>query len=80
MQAVVSIVSMLALLLGAAPAHAVRPCEDLKAEIAAKLDAAGVKAYVLTVLANAQVADASDAKVVGSCDGGTKKIVYKKGG
>jgi len=27
----------------------------------------------------AKDADAGDAKVVGTCEGGTKKIVYKKG-
>ncbi len=56
-------------------AHAAKPCDELKAEIAAKLDAKGVKDYELTVVANDKVADA---KVVGSCDGGTNKITYSK--
>jgi Protein of unknown function (DUF1161) len=56
-----------------APAFAAKPCEELKAEIAKKLEAKGVKAYSLDILANANVADQ---KVVGSCDAGTKKIVY----
>ena len=51
----------------------VKPCEELKAEIAAKIDANGVTNYTLEIVPNEQV---GDRKVVGSCDGGTKKIVY----
>ena len=54
-----------------------KPCEDLKSEIAAKLDAKGVKGYSLDVVA--KDADVTDGKVVGTCEGGTKKIVYRKG-
>ena len=54
-----------------------KSCEELKTEIAAKLDAKGVKGYSLDVAA--KDADAADGKVVGTCEGGTKKIVYKKG-
>jgi hypothetical protein len=56
-------------------ALAVKPCEELKSEIAAKLDAAGVKSYALDIVATEKV---GDAKVVGSCDGGTKKITYAR--
>ena len=61
----------------ALPAWAQRkPCDELKAEIEAKLKAKGVEKYTLDIVA----ADAvKDAKVVGSCDGGTKKIVYRRG-
>jgi hypothetical protein len=58
-----------------APAFAAKPCEELKAEIEKKLEAKGVKDYSLEVVENADVADQ---KVVGSCDGGTKKIVYAR--
>jgi hypothetical protein len=58
-------------------AQAAKPCEELKTEIGAKLDAKGVKGYTLDIVA--KDADAGDAKVVGACEGGTKKIVYKKG-
>jgi len=58
-------------------AQAAKPCEELKTEIAAKLDAKGVKGYTLDIVA--KDADAGDAKVVGTCEGGTKKILYKKG-
>ncbi len=50
-----------------------KPCEELKAEIAAKLDEKGVKNYELTAVDSDKV---GDAKVVGSCDGGTKKLTY----
>jgi len=62
----------------AAPeAPAVRkPCEDLKAEIAKKLDAKGVVGYTLDAVDKGKE---GDAKVVGSCDGGTKSIVYTRG-
>lgn len=60
----------------AAPA-APKPCEELKTEIAAKLDGKGAKGYALDVVAKDQ--DVTDGKVVGTCEGGTKKIVYKKG-
>lgn len=50
-----------------------KPCEELKAEIAKKLDDKGVKNYTLEIVASDQV---GDRKVVGSCDGGSKKIVY----
>jgi len=52
-----------------------KPCEELKSEIAAKLDAKGVKSYSLEIVPKDQDADG---KVVGTCEGGTKKIVYSK--
>jgi hypothetical protein len=58
-----------------APTFAAKPCEELKADIEKKLEAKGVKAYSLEIVENADVADQ---KVIGSCDGGTKKIIYAK--
>jgi len=58
-----------------ASACAAKPCEELKTEIAAKMDAKGVKDYSLEIVASDQ---AGDRKVVGSCDGGTNKILYSK--
>jgi len=58
-----------------APLALAKPCEELKAEIAAKIEANGVKNYSLEIVSNEKV---GDQKVVGSCDGGTKKIVYAK--
>ncbi|MDU9027901.1 DUF1161 domain-containing protein [Pseudomonas mediterranea] len=52
-----------------------KPCEELKSEIAAKLDAKQVKNYSLEIVDKGA---ASDAKVVGTCEGGAKEILYKK--
>ena len=52
-----------------------KPCEDLKAEIAKKLDAKSVTSYSLDVVEKGKEADA---KVVGTCDGGTKSITYTR--
>jgi hypothetical protein len=53
----------------------IKSCDELKSEIAAKLDAKGVKEYTLEIIPNDQV---KDQKIVGSCDGGTKKISYSR--
>lgn len=59
----------------AAPAFAEKNCEELKTEIAAKLDAKGVKGYTLEIVASE---DVKEHKVIGSCEVGKKKITYKK--
>lgn len=51
-----------------------KPCEELKAEIAAKLDAKGVQGYTLDIVDKGDPAG----KVVGSCEAGTKEIVYRR--
>lgn len=74
------VIAIVASLLIAAPALAQRKdCEELKAEIDAKIRKNGVKEFSLDVVPNEQVKEGASA-VVGSCDGGTKKIVYKRGG
>jgi Protein of unknown function (DUF1161) len=53
-----------------------KDCEELKGEIDAKIKANGVEKFTLDILdKDAQ----AEGKVVGTCDGGTKKIVYKRG-
>ena len=54
----------------------VKPCEELKSEIETKIKNNGVKVFTLTIVDKDATADG---KVVGTCDGGAKKIVYKKG-
>ncbi len=56
-------------------AQAAKPCEDLKLEIAKKLEANQVKSYSLEIVPKDQEVQG---KVVGTCEGGTKKIVYSK--
>jgi uncharacterized protein DUF1161 len=65
-----------AFLMIATPALAVKPCEELKTEIDAKLQAKGVKSYTLAIVPSDSV---KDEKVVGTCEGGTKKITYQRG-
>jgi hypothetical protein len=52
-----------------------KPCEDLKAEIAQKLEAKGVTSYSLEIVEKGKE---SAGKVVGGCDGGTKSLVYQR--
>src|SRR5258708_9741044 len=65
------------LLFVSVPAHAqtAKPCEELKDEITKKLDAKGVKGYTLEIVAKDKDAEG---KVVGTCDGDTKKIIYNR--
>ncbi|KPK05925.1 MAG: hypothetical protein AMJ64_10515 [Betaproteobacteria bacterium SG8_39] len=59
----------------ASQAVAAKDCEELKKEIAAKIEANGVTDYTLEIVPNEQV---GERKVVGSCGGGTMKIVYER--
>src|SRR5260370_14187554 len=65
------------LLFVSVPAHAqtAKPCEELKDEITKKLDAKGVKGYTLDIVTKDKDAEG---KIVGTCDGGSKKIIYIK--
>ena len=53
-----------------------KPCDELKAEIEAKIQAQGVASYTLEIVSNDEVHDNN--MVVGSCENGTKKIIYQK--
>lgn len=64
-----------ALLAAGSSAFAAKSCDELKTEIAAKLDAKSVTGYTLDIVEADKV---GDAKVVGSCEGGAKKITYSK--
>ncbi|QFZ83724.1 DUF1161 domain-containing protein [Variovorax paradoxus] len=58
-------------------AHAQSNCDTLRAEIEAKIAASGVTNFsVVTVDATAT----ASGQIVGSCDLGTKKIVYQREG
>ncbi|EIK97547.1 hypothetical protein PMM47T1_07171 [Pseudomonas sp. M47T1] len=52
-----------------------KSCDELKSEVAAKIDAKGAHGYSLEVVDKGASAGA---KVVGTCEAGTKEIVYKK--
>lgn len=53
-----------------------KSCDELKAEIDAKLKDKGVAAYTLEVVDKGSVTDKT---VVGSCEAGSKEIVYQRG-
>jgi hypothetical protein len=69
---------------------ALASCDDLKSQIDAKLQAKGVKSYSLDIVPVAQAAPAAASgaaaapakapagKVVGTCEGDTKQIIYKR--
>jgi hypothetical protein len=71
----IRLIAVALLVLLATPAFAAKSCDELKSEIEAKLKANGVEGYTLEIVANDEV---KDRPVVGSCDGGTKKIVYTR--
>ena len=58
-----------------AQAQTRKPCEELKDEIAAKLDVKGVQNYTLEIVPVDQI---TDKQIVGRCDGGTMKITYTR--
>lgn len=71
------VIPALALMLFAGSALAApKPCEELKEEIEVKIQANNVASYTLEIVANDEVEDQS--MVVGSCDGGSKKIIYQR--
>jgi hypothetical protein len=69
------LILLVALGLAAMPALARKDCEELKAEIEAKMAAKNVGAHTLKIV---NTGEEQGAKVVGSCDGGAKKITYTR--
>ncbi len=59
----------------AATSASATPCDEVRSQIEAKVKGHGVKTYSLDVV---EAAGVKDQKVVGSCEGGKKKIVYKR--
>lgn len=53
-----------------------KPCEELRKEIETKIQSAGVTSYTLEIVTASEVKDPN--MVVGSCEGGTRKIVYQR--
>lgn len=70
------LIAAAAMMLVATPALAGKSCDELKAEIEAKIKAKSVKTYTLDVVGKDEQ---KEGKVVGTCDGGAKKIIYKRG-
>jgi hypothetical protein len=72
-----ALVLFVALGLAAAPALAKKDCEELKREIEATLTTKQIKHFTLKIV---NTGDEQGFKVVGGCEGGTRKIVYQRGG
>jgi hypothetical protein len=72
-----TMLAVCALLSAATPALAQKKsCDELKTEIEQKLQGKGVHDFTLEVMAAGDVKRAH--KVVGTCEGGRKKVVYMK--
>ena len=70
------IIAVLAAFALSSPAFAQKKsCDDLKGEIEAKIKKNGVDKFSLDVV---EADKQADGKIVGTCEGGTKKIVYKR--
>lgn len=54
-----------------------KDCDELRAQIDAKLQSRGVQGYSLDIV---EAGDTGSARVVGTCDQGTHRIVYARGG
>ncbi|WP_295479482.1 DUF1161 domain-containing protein [uncultured Pseudomonas sp.] len=52
-----------------------KSCEELKKEVELKIQAAGVSSYTLEIVPSDQKVDA---RVIGTCDGGSRKLVYQR--
>lgn len=61
--------------MGSPAAAAGKTCEELKSDIEAGLRAKGVTVFALQIVDNQA---AEGLKVVGSCGGGTHKIIYMR--
>jgi hypothetical protein len=62
------------LIVAAIPVSALaRDCDEVKAEIDAKIKAKGVMNFVLQIVNGS---DVTEGKTVGNCDAGAKRIVY----
>ena len=69
--------SALGLLASPADAQTARKdCEELKSEIAARIEANGVQHYQLQIV---EPEATGVGRIVGSCNGGTARIAYQRG-
>lgn len=59
---------------------AVKSCEELKNEIEARVTSKKVASYSIEVVPAAEAREEKGQRIVGTCEGGKKKIIYKKGG
>ncbi|MDR9751272.1 DUF1161 domain-containing protein [Pseudomonas sp. SZMC_28357] len=55
-----------------------KDCEELKNEIEVKIQANAVPSYTLEIVSKEEADKHDVAMVVGTCDNGTKAIIYQK--
>jgi hypothetical protein len=55
-----------------------KDCEELKQEIEIKIQANAVPSYTLEIVSKEEADKHDVAMVVGTCDNGTKAIIYQK--
>ncbi|MBI4595639.1 MAG: DUF1161 domain-containing protein [Candidatus Tectomicrobia bacterium] len=75
MRHLISFLSIVTIFISTAAFAEIKPCEQLKAEIEAKLNKKNVKGYKLAIV---PVNEVKTQKIVGSCEGGTKNITYSQ--
>jgi len=73
MKRITMAVAVMAAVAGSASAASYKACEELKTEIDAGMKAKGVVNYTLEII---QANEVKGQEIVGSCERGTKKIVY----
>ena len=54
-----------------------KDCDELRSQIEAKLNSRGVQGFSLDIV---EAGDTGSARVVGTCEGGSHRIVYARGG
>ena len=70
------ILAIVPLVVAAVPMVAfAKDCNEIRTEVDAKITAKGVTNYLLEIVDAPQV---KEGKIVGTCGGGSKKIVYRK--
>jgi hypothetical protein len=70
-------IGVLPLILAVIPVAAwARDCNEVKSEIDSKITAKGVTGYILEVV---DAPNVKEGKIVGTCAGGAKQIVYRRG-
>ncbi|MBC3206221.1 MULTISPECIES: DUF1161 domain-containing protein [unclassified Pseudomonas] len=57
-----------------------KDCEELRKEIEIKIQAKAIPSYTLEIITAEEAKQHDEAMIVGSCENGTKRIIYQKNG
>lgn len=55
-----------------------KDCEELRKEIEIKIQAKAIPSYTLEIITAQEARQHDSAMIVGSCENGTKRIIYQK--